>query len=115
MATVFKRAFQAHNVFLVIRVRLLKFVQNLHFFKASAIPKKGASASRYLLISERDKHRLLTSDDLDSDFPPTVRGILKDTSSDDVGKHALPKRRENLVTATVQLLAEDDLVIALWI
>jgi len=115
MATVFKRTFQAHDMFLVIRVGLLKFVQNLHFFKTSAIPKKGASASRYLPILEGDKHRFLTSDDLDSNFLPTVRGILKDTSSDDVGKHALSKRRENLVSATVQLLAEDDLVIALCI
>ena len=64
----------------------------------------------------RHVHGFLTPNNLNRHFlAHLVRVALENTRSDDIGKHAFTERREDLIAPSVQLFAEDDLVITLGI
>jgi hypothetical protein len=60
------------------------------------------------------EHGFLAPDNLNGDFFASFR-FLKNASSDYIGEHSLAKRREDLVSTTVELLTKDNLIIALRI
>jgi hypothetical protein len=60
------------------------------------------------------EHRFLTPDDFDGHLFAGFC-ILKNACPDNIGKHSLSKRREDLVPTTIKLLTKDNLIIALMI
>ena len=103
----FKRSLQPDNVFFVIRIGLLEFIQHLYFLEPRLVPAKenqGETGAR----EKASSHGFLAPDDLDSDLPANVCRLSTNYSSTyHVGKHSFAKGRENLVASAIELFTED--------
>jgi hypothetical protein len=112
MAAVLKCSFKSNNMFFVVWVSLLEFIEDLHLLKPCSIPIQDVSFDS---ANKRntDVHRLLMSDNFDSHFPACIAGFTKQNSStNNVCEHAFSERGEHMITAAIKLLTQDDLVIA---
>ena len=101
-------------MFLVIWIGLPQFTQNLGLFHSSAVPASAISAETGRICKE-DGHGFLAPDDLNCNLFATLASVLKNAGPNDICKHSLSERREDLVTTAVELLTKNDLIITLWI
>jgi hypothetical protein len=106
----FEGSLQPYDVFLVVRVGLLKLIQHLRFLKTCFIP--GIKVRGVDIREKASSHGLLTPDDLDGNLPATIPRFPTDNpGTHHVGKHAFAKGRENLVASAIKLFTEDHRVI----
>lgn len=99
MSPVLERPLESNEMLLVVRIRRSKLVEDLNFLETGLV------------------HRLLASDDLDSDVDAErlVRAGLEHPSLDDSGEHAFAKGGVDLVPAVVDDLSRRDAVVAVGI
>lgn len=106
----FECPLEPNNVFFVVGVCLLQLVENLNLFLACPIPRPLLATVEY--SGATDLHGLLTTDDLDGHLLTRFTDLpIEHTRFHNIGEHALAEGREDLVTATIKLLTQDDLVV----
>ena len=65
------------------------------------------------VVTERNEHRLLTTDYLDRNFLANIACLtLEHPGTHNIRKHAFPDGGKYLVATSVEVLAENDLIIA---
>src|ERR1700760_1002587 len=98
---------------LVVWVGLLKFMKYLYLFKASFVPDYNISLDFIRNQKQQDVHRLLMSNYLNGNFLACFTYFsVENSSADNICEHAFAKRREHLISSTIKLLTQYNLVVA---